>query len=47
MENLQVKSLTGTPVEKIHEAFSDAFSEYEVKLDKPLEKLVEMMKTLI
>ncbi len=45
MENFQIKSLSGTPVDKIHEAFSDAFSEYEVKLDMPLEKLVEMMKT--
>jgi ribosomal protein S18 acetylase RimI-like enzyme len=45
MENLQVKPLASTPVEKIHEAFSDAFSEYEVKLDMPLENLVEMMKT--
>jgi len=45
MENFQIKSLSGTPVEKIHEAFTDAFSEYEVKLDMPLEKLVEMMKT--
>jgi ribosomal protein S18 acetylase RimI-like enzyme len=45
MENFQIKNLSGTPVEKIHEAFSDAFSEYEVKLDMPLEKLVEMMKT--
>lgn len=41
---LQVRLLTGTSVEKIHEAFTDAFSEYEVKLDMPLAKLVEMMK---
>ncbi len=45
MNNLQIKVLTGTPVEKIHEAFTDAFSEYEVRIDMPLEKLVEMMKT--
>ena len=46
MGNFQIKSLSGTPpVEKIHEAFTDAFSEHEVKLDMPLEKLVEMMKT--
>ncbi len=44
-QNLQIRLLTGTPVEKIHEAFIDAFSEYEVKLDMPIEKLVEMMKT--
>ena len=42
---LQVRLLSGIPVEMIHEAFVDAFSEYEVKLDMPLEKLVEMMKT--
>ena len=45
MENFQIISLSGTTVEKIYEAFSDAFSDYEVKLDMPLEKLVEMMKT--
>jgi ribosomal protein S18 acetylase RimI-like enzyme len=45
MENFQIKNLSGTPVEKIHEAFTDAFSEYEIKLDMPLEKLSEMMKT--
>jgi ribosomal protein S18 acetylase RimI-like enzyme len=45
MENFQIRTLTGMPVEQIHEAFLDAFSEYEVKLDMSLEKLVEMMKT--
>ena len=45
MNSLQIKPLTGTPVEMIHAAFVDAFSDYEVKLDMPLEKLVEMMKT--
>jgi len=45
MENFQIISLSGTSVEKIHEAFTDAFSDYEVKLDMPLPKLVEMMKT--
>lgn len=45
MENFKIRNLSGTSVEKIHEAFCDAFSEYEVKLDMPLEKLVEMMKT--
>lgn len=45
MNNLQIKPLSITPVEQIHEAFIDAFSEYEVKLDMPLEKLVEMMLT--
>ena len=45
MEKLQVKPLSTTPVEQVHQAFADAFSDYEVKLDMPLEKLVEMMKT--
>lgn len=45
MKEFQIRNLTGTPGEKIHEAFCDAFSEYEVKIDMPLEKLVEMMKT--
>jgi ribosomal protein S18 acetylase RimI-like enzyme len=45
MNNLQIKTLTGVPAEKIHEAFIDAFSEYEVPIDMPLEKLQEMMVT--
>lgn len=45
MNNLQIKSLTGIPVEKIQEAFVDAFSEYEVPIVMPLEKLKEMMVT--
>lgn len=45
MKNLVIKSLSGVAVEKIHEAFIDAFSEYEVQLEMPLEKLKEMMKT--
>ncbi len=45
MNKLQIKPLTATPVEMIHKAFVDAFSDYEVKLEMPLEKLVEMMKT--
>lgn len=43
--NLQVRLLTGTLVETIHEAFIDAFSEYEVPIDMPVEKLREMMVT--
>ena len=43
MNNLQIKSLSGVAVEKIHEAFIDAFSEYEVRLEMPLKKLEEMM----
>ena len=45
--NLHIKLLTGTTAEKIHEVFIDAFSEYEVKLDMPLEKLVEMIIELV
>jgi ribosomal protein S18 acetylase RimI-like enzyme len=45
MNNLQIKLLTGTPVEKIHAAFIDAFSEYEVPINMPIEKLQEMMVT--
>ncbi|MGE0019871.1 MAG: GNAT family N-acetyltransferase [Draconibacterium sp.] len=45
MNSLQIKKLSGTPVEKIHEAFIDAFSEYEVPIDMPLNKLQEMMVT--
>lgn len=43
--NLQIRTLSGTSVETIHEAFIDAFSEYEVPIDMPLEKLQEMMVT--
>jgi ribosomal protein S18 acetylase RimI-like enzyme len=45
MNDLQIKTLAGTTAQKIHEAFIDAFSEYEVPIDMPLEKLQEMMKT--
>lgn len=43
--DLQVRTLSETSAEKIHEAFTDAFSEYEVPLEMPLEKLQEMMIT--
>lgn len=43
MKVLQIKTLAGVPVEQIHKAFTDAFSEYKVPLEMPLEKLVEMM----
>lgn len=43
MNNLQIQTLSGTSVETIHEAFIDAFSEYEVPIDMPVEKLQEMM----
>lgn len=38
------RTLESTAVEAIHEAFVDAFSEYEVKIDMPLEKLKEMLR---
>ena len=40
-----ISSLVQTTIEEIHEAFIDAFSDYEVKLDMPVEKLQEMMLT--
>lgn len=43
MNNLQIKILSGTPVEIIQEAFVDAFSEYEVPIEMPVEKLHETM----
>lgn len=40
-----IASLSQTSMEKIHEAFVDAFSDYEVRMDMPLAKLQEMMIT--
>ena len=40
-----ISSLVQTTIEEIHDAFIDAFSDYEVKLDMPIEKLHEMMLT--
>jgi ribosomal protein S18 acetylase RimI-like enzyme len=40
----QIKPLSETPIDQIHTAFVDAFSEYEVKIEMPIEKLTEMMK---
>lgn len=45
MNNLQIKTLTGNSIETIHDAFIDAFSEYEVPIEMPVEKLREMMVT--
>lgn len=39
------KDLTHTSIEVIHDCFLDAFSEYEVDIAMPLEKLEEMMLT--
>ncbi len=41
----EYKSMIDIDIKTIHDAFIDAFSEYEVKMDMPLEKLQEMMKT--
>lgn len=40
-----IRSLQNLPLEDIHEAFTDAFSTYEVKIAMPLERLAEMMRT--
>lgn len=40
-----IKTLSSTPILEIHDAFVDAFSEYEVRIDMPLEKLQEMLTT--
>jgi ribosomal protein S18 acetylase RimI-like enzyme len=40
-----ITTLSNVALEEIHDAFIDAFSEYEVKLDMPIEKLNEMMIT--
>jgi ribosomal protein S18 acetylase RimI-like enzyme len=43
--NKMIASLSQTSMEEIHEAFIDAFSDYEVRMDMPLAKLQEMMVT--
>ena len=40
-----IATLSQTSIEEIHEAFIDAFSDYEVRMDLPLAKLQEMMIT--
>lgn len=45
MPNLTHHTLENTPLETIHRAFVDAFSEYEVPIDMPVEKLAEMLTT--
>jgi len=44
MNKFKFKSLQQTPVEQVHQAFVDAFSDYEVPLTMPFEKFVEMIK---
>ena len=41
---MEIKPLHDTPVEVLHQAFTDAFSDYEVPLDLPLERFLEMMR---
>jgi ribosomal protein S18 acetylase RimI-like enzyme len=45
MKTLEIKSLAEIPVETLHKAFTDAFSDYEVKLEMSLGKFQEMIKT--
>ena len=44
MEKGEIRSRGKTPVEQLHQAFVDAFSDYEVPLSMPFDKFVEMMK---
>jgi GNAT superfamily N-acetyltransferase len=41
---MEYKILSNTSVKDIHEAFLDAFSDYEVPIQMPFEKFQEMMK---
>lgn len=41
----EYRNLKNTDLESIHRAFVDAFSDYEVKIDMPFEKFVEMLIT--
>lgn len=45
MENLKIELLGNIPVEQVHQAFVEAFSDYEVPIQMPFEKFKEMMKT--
>lgn len=40
---MKFKNLCNTNIDTIHKAFIDAFSEYEVKIDMPIEKINEML----
>lgn len=42
---MKLQNLCNTGIDIIHKAFLDAFSEYEVKIDMPIEKLNEMLLT--
>lgn len=43
-QKFKTRSLEGIAVEMIHRAFIDAFSEYEVPIEMPMDKLMEMIK---
>ncbi len=43
MSELTIRSLTNIPITTMHNAFTEAFSDYEVKLEMPLEKFREMI----
>lgn len=42
---MKLQNLCNTGIDIVHKAFLDAFSEYEVKIDMPIEKLNEMLLT--
>lgn len=42
---MKLQNLNNTSIDTIHKAFIDAFSEYEVKIDMPIEKFNEMLLT--
>jgi len=42
---IHMRSLENEAIANIHSVFTDAFSEYQVKIDMPIEKLTEMMIT--
>ncbi|MCP3943658.1 MAG: hypothetical protein GY710_19570 [Desulfobacteraceae bacterium] len=42
---MHIRNLTKTPLSEIHSAFEDAFSEYEIKIQMPMERLEKMMIT--
>lgn len=42
---MELQNLYNTSINTIHKAFIDAFSEYEVKIDMPIEKLNEILLT--
>jgi ribosomal protein S18 acetylase RimI-like enzyme len=43
-KNMEIRSLSNTPTEVVHRTFLRAFSDYEVQLDLPIEKFIQMIK---